>query len=94
MPGTLKNTSGFGIQRIDMPGPAECLGFRFRVGKSLYGGGSVGGGYACRTSFQFVHGHGEGRTEHGSVVRHLVHQIQFGATLLGYRTTENTASVL
>ncbi len=90
----LKYSAVLGVKRVDMAWTSECLRSRGRVRQSAY---------CCRTvldrntrgaSFKFVDSNGKRRTQHRSVVIHLLRKPETGATVQRDRGAENAACIL
>ena len=94
MAATSEHAVLLGIERIYVAGAAKGLGRGRRIGQCLDGLCPVMGGDTCRTSFKFIDGHGEGRTQHAGIILYLVWQVEFLTALDGYGGAEHATSVL
>ena len=76
-----------------MAGASECLWGGGGVCQSPDGGCAVCGRDTSGTSFQFIHGDGERRAQHGGVFHHLVGQVKFFATCFRDGGAEQSARI-
>ena len=83
MAGACQHTPILRIERIDVAGAAEILGFAGGVGKGADRGGAVVAAYARGAAFEQVDGDGKRSAEHTGIGLHLMLQFELAATLVG-----------
>ena len=92
--GANEHAAFFGAQGKDVAGASEILRLGLGINRRENGYGAVGGADASSDAGAGVNGFGKGRAMNGRVDGRHERKVQFVATVLGERETDETATVL